>query len=173
MIDRVVKFFNVIHIAMVYLAKLLLVGMVVIISITVFMRYVLNTGVHWSEEIALVFVVWFSFISMAIGVKQGLHISINILPPTVHPSFNAAMKKLRDIVVIVVGILMLIYGIILVQFTMRSIMPATKLPSGILYMVLPPAAVLMIYEGITDILNIDTKDAEVDRKLGGEELLDE
>jgi TRAP-type C4-dicarboxylate transport system permease small subunit len=39
---------------------------------------------------------------------------------------------------------------------MRSIMPASRLPSGVLYMVLPLAAILMIYEGATDLVGYET-----------------
>ena len=56
------------------LAKVLLAAMVILTSTNVFMRYVMNSGIGWSEEISLVIVVWFTFISMALGVKQRLHI---------------------------------------------------------------------------------------------------
>ena len=169
----VVRIFNGIHILMVYLAKVLLVAMTVIIAVHVFMRYVLRSGIHSSEELALLFAVWFIFIAMSIGVKQSLHISINILPPNAHPKFNLVITKLRDLVVMWISVVMFYYGIILVQFTMRSIMPATRLPSGILYMVLPFAAVMMFYDSLMDLLGVDTRDAEIDARLGGGESFDD
>ena len=171
--QRVVRVFNAIHIATVYLAKVLLVAMTLIIAVHVFMRYVLRSGIHQSEELALLFAVWFIFIAMSIGVKQNLHISINILPPNTNPKVNHILSKLKDVVVIGISVVMFIYGIRLVQFTMRSIMPATRLPSGILYMVLPVAAVLMCFDSVMDLLGVDTHDADVDRALGGAEVIDE
>ncbi len=34
------------------------------------LRYVFNSGLRWSEELSRVFVVWFTFIAMAIGVRK-------------------------------------------------------------------------------------------------------
>ncbi len=137
------------------LAKVLVVGMVLLIFVNVFMRYVLRSGITWSEEIALVMSVWFIFIAMALGVRKNLHISIHLFR---NPSllFERILKLIQDITVLSVGWVMLVYGHRLVEFTSRSIMPATELPSSTLYIVLPFAAVLIIYEGVMDILGIET-----------------
>ena len=57
------------------------------------------------------------------------------------------------------GVVFFIYGNRLIAVAMRSIMPASGLPSGYLYMVLPLAAVLLVYEGATDLIGYET-DAE-------------
>ena len=110
--------------------------------------------------------VTFVFISMALGVRKKLHISLHLWRRPI-PKLDIVLEKLADLVVLFIGVVMLIYGRILIQFTMRSIMPATELPSALLYMVLPLSAVLMIYEAITDLLGFDT-DANA-RTGGGDE----
>ena len=64
------RIMNGIHLGSVYFAMTLLVGMAVVIIVNVFMRFVLNSGLRWGEEVAKLFMVWFTFIAMAIGVKQ-------------------------------------------------------------------------------------------------------
>ncbi|WP_455383094.1 TRAP transporter small permease [Salinispira pacifica] len=168
MVKGIVRFFNLLHIVLVYLAQILLIGMVVIVFVNVMLRYVFNSGLNWSEEIALLLVVWFSFIAMGLGVKQRLHIHINLLDARkIPPKLDAFLWKIRDVVVVLVGVAMINYGWILVQFTMRSIMPATRLPAGLLYLVLPVAAFILIYEGITDLIGLDTEDQIVDDFLSG------
>ena len=61
-------------------AQILLVIMVALVFTNVVLRYVFNSGIYWSEEASLVIVIWFTFIAFALGVKEDLHISINILP---------------------------------------------------------------------------------------------
>lgn len=161
------KIVNIIHISFVILAMVLLVGMVVIISVNVFMRYVLNSGLTWAEEIAKLLVVWFTFISLAVGVKQGLHISIHILPRKLPKWFNFTLDLLKDLLVLLLGIVLLVYGIKLIGFTSRSIMPATKLPGSLLYFILPFSGVLVSLEAIIDIFRLDDGAEDVEKYMFG------
>ena len=143
------------------LAQTLLVAMVLLIGTNVFMRYVLNSGIFWAEEISLVMAVWFIFIALPLGVRKDLHISIHLFRrPKVW--LDQTLNYLKAIAALLVGYALLRYGWILIQFTSRSIMPATELPSSILYLILPFSAVLLIYEAVTDLVGFDT-DAAGDR----------
>jgi TRAP-type C4-dicarboxylate transport system permease small subunit len=146
----------------------MIVAMVLITFINVVLRYGFNSGIIWTEEIALLLSVWFIFIAMGLGVKQGLHINIALIDSKKIPKWlDAALFRLRDIVVIVVGLVMLRYGWTLVGFTMKSTMPATNLPQGFLYASIPFGAFIILYEAITELLGVDTNDAAVDAYLSG------
>jgi len=134
---------------------LLLVGMAIVIIINVFMRYVLNTGLRWGEEVSKLLMVWFTFIAMAVGVKQGLHISLHLLPKNLPFKLEKIFTLLKDIITLIIALVFFIYGIKLVQFTSSSIMPATEWPSSILYLILPIAAVLIASEALMDIFGIE------------------
>jgi TRAP-type C4-dicarboxylate transport system permease small subunit len=152
----VIQFFDRLFALAVILAQILLVGMVLLISANVFMRYVLNSGIFWAEEISLVMAVWFSFIAMALGVRKNLHISIHLFrnpPGWLDKVFNV----LTAVAELLLGYVLLRYGVILVQFTSRSIMPATELPSSVLYLILPFSAVLILYEAVTDLFGYDNE----------------
>jgi len=174
MLKPIIAFFNFIHIVMVYFAKLLMIAMVLIIFANVVLRYGFNSGLVWSEEVALLLAVWFIFIAMSLGVKQRLHIHITLFASDRIPAWlDRALWQLRNIIVMGVGIVMLLDGQKLVGFTMRSIMPATNWPAGLMYAVLPVSAVIIIYETLTDIFNIDTRDEQVDLYLSGSGSLKE
>jgi TRAP-type C4-dicarboxylate transport system permease small subunit len=159
--------FDVLYTASSVLARVLLVAMVLIIGVNIFMRYVLNSGLRWGEEIALVLVGWFVFLSIPMGVRKRLHISLHLWRRPI-PKLDAVLTRIAAVGVIVVGVVFLIYGNRLIQVAMRSIMPASRLPSGLLYMVLPLTAVLMIYEGATDLVGYET-DKERRTPSGSEE----
>jgi TRAP-type transport system small permease protein len=142
------RLFDFIHRALVLLAQVLLGAMVAIISTNVFLRYVFDSGLPWSEEIALLCVVWFTFIAMALGVRYRLHISVNVLPRNLPRVPELLLRRLTDLVVLGVGAVMLVFGWILVRFTSRSIMPASGLPSSLLYLAVPVAAVLIIWDSL-------------------------
>jgi TRAP-type C4-dicarboxylate transport system permease small subunit len=151
----VVRFFDIVYKISGVLARILLVAMVLIIAVNVFMRYVLNSGIRWGEEIALVLVGWFVFLAIPMGVRKKLHISLHLWRRPI-PVLDTILRKIAAIGIIGVGVVLLIYGNQLTAVAMRSIMPASKLPSGILYMILPLASVLMIYEALTDLIGYET-----------------
>lgn len=155
MLKWIVRFFDGLFVLSILIAQILLVAMTLLIGTNVFMRYVLNSGIHWAEEISLVMAVTFVFIAMALGVRKKLHISLHLWRRPI-AKLDFFLEKLSAVVVLFIGVVMLLYGRILIGFTMQSIMPATQLPSALLYMVLPLSAVLMIYEAITDIVGFDT-----------------
>ncbi len=153
--EILVKIFDALYIFSSVMARTLLVVMVLIISVNVFMRYVLDSGLRWGEEIALVLVGWFVFLSIPMGVRKKLHISLHLWRRSI-PLLDRILVRIAAIGVIVVGVVFLIYGNQLIAVAMRSTMPASRLPSGILYFVLPLSAVLMIYEGATDLVGYET-----------------
>lgn len=153
--EKASQIINRIHLGSIYFAMVLLVGMAIVIIINVFMRYVLNSGLRWGDEVAKLLMVWFTFIAMAVGVKQGLHISLNLLPKKLPVRLEKFLVFLKDIITLTIASVFFIYGIKLVQFTSRSIMPATEWPSSILYLILPISAVLIASEALMDILGIE------------------
>ena len=159
--------FRFIHIFIVVLAKVLLAAMVILTSANVFMRYVMNSGIGWSEEISLVIVVWFTFISMALGVKQRLHISMCLLPKNLSPKIDFLLSKLSDLVTLFLGYVMIHYGWILVQFTSRSILPASEFPASVMYFPLVLSGVLVTYESVMNLFGFDKGDEDLDRTLSG------
>lgn len=168
MVRKLVRFFNLLQVGLVYIAEFLLVAMVVLIFANVVLRYVFNSGIIWSEETALLIAVWFSFVAMALGVKLRLHIHINVLSSTRIPAkLDALLWKIRDVVVILVGAGMFWWGWILIGFTMKSILPATGMPAGVLYIVVPVAAIFIVFDGLMDLLGADTEEKALDEFLNG------
>ncbi len=70
---------NHIMVAFKWLAIFLLALMLVIVDIAVFMRYVMNDALAWSEEIAKFVMVWLTFIVAPIGLRMGAHVGIEVL----------------------------------------------------------------------------------------------
>jgi len=168
-LDIIRTIFNGVYIVLIYAAKFMLALMTVVIGVNVFMRYVLDSGLAWAEEVALVLLVWFTFISFALGVKKKLHISINIMPEKLSPVIHTLLEKIQNILIAGTGVVMIIYGRILVQFTMRSVMPSLGVPSGYLYMVLPVCGILIIYDSVFELFEIPKKDGYLEKFFHSEE----
>ena len=126
------------------LAMVLLVAMVVLVFLNVVLRYGFSSGVYWSEEISLVIVIWFTFIAMALGVKESLHINVDILPKKLPKGFFITLDCIRDLLVILIGGIMIYYGWKLTLNGAKSFLPATQIPNSINYVVLPIAGIFIV-----------------------------
>lgn len=134
------------------MGMIFLVLMTIIISYQVFTRYFLNSTPYWSEEIALLLMVWFSFIGIALGVKRETHLSIEFL-------VNKLSQKPKKILYIVshcleclFGIIVFIYGAKLVSLTKTSTLPATQLKTSFLYLMVPVAGVMITIYAVMKIV---------------------
>ena len=107
-------------------SKFVLLIIVFIVSAEVISRKFLGGSIRWSEEVALFFMVWMAFISMAIGVQKNLHIALGFFFSLLPPMAAKIVNKLDLAVIMGFGCFMVYYGAKLVQSTMTSTLPATS-----------------------------------------------
>lgn len=126
-------------------SKIVLIAVVLIVSAQVVSRKFFHYSIIWSEEVALLLMVWMAFISMAIGVAKDIHIRITMF-------FNLFPKKLQKIIVfferiitLFVGWVLVDSGIKLIKMTLKSTLPTTKWPSFVLYLMIPVGGFFIIY----------------------------
>lgn len=136
-------------------SKFVLLAIVFLVSAEVISRKFLGTSIRWSEEVALFFMVWMAFISMAIGVQKHLHIAIEYFYDRLPKTLAALVAKLDILVVLGIGIIMVMYGANLVQVTMNSTLPATNWPAGTLYLMIPVSGVFIIYFSVLEFFGLE------------------
>ena len=131
-----------------FLSMGMLLAMVVIICYQVVMRFVFNDSPSWTEEIAILLMIWFGILSIPIGVKLHLHIGIEYLFNLFPPTGRYVVSRLIYLLIAGFGLVMIVYGLELVEFTSMSTLPATKLPSAVEYAVIPISGVLLIFNAM-------------------------
>lgn len=145
-------FFNIIMDVCIMIAKILLVGMTILVCVSVFYRYVLNKGIKWSDEVSMLLMVYFGFISIVYGVKEHLHLSVELFYNMFPEKIQNVFQKITMSMVALLGIMMAIYGSLLVKSTMNNVMTATRWPSATLYGIVPVAGVLIAYYAFIDVI---------------------
>jgi len=151
---KIEKFFYFFNKAMVFLAQLMLVAMSLVTCSQVFTRKVFNYSIRWSEEVPLILMIWFGFIAMAIGVREYLHISIEVIYKLFPKKMQKVVEKFAYLMVAAFGIFMVIWGWDLTSKMMTSTMAATKMPRGYLYIVMPFSGLLIAYYSIMDVFGV-------------------
>ena len=166
------KIINVTHLVTVVVAMAFLVTLVVIITVHVTMRYVFNSGISWSEEVASkILIPAFVFLGMAMGVEEDLHININVLPRKIPVLVDNSLAILKYLCTIFIGVVLVYYGIYLVNFQNQFgvVLPATQWPSSLQYVILPAAGALIIFISILNILRMPRDEKYIDRIIGTED----
>jgi TRAP-type transport system small permease protein len=136
--DRVVEGF----------AITLLVAMIAIVFVAVITRKVFGFVFAWSEEVTLLCLTWFTFMGIAIGFRERLHLGMDLfekLPPRV----IRALDRLIDLVTFLFGLYLVVCGWDFTLMMRGSILAATQLPNVVQYIVMPITGVLTcVYSGL-------------------------
>jgi len=158
--------FNVIHYISALLACIFLAFQLIIISANVILRYFFNSGISWTEEISSnVLMTAFTFLSMAIGVKMDSHIHVNLIPRRAPQWITTVLLKFKHLVLSVIGFVLLYYGTSLLFMIKGSIASIPKLPAYLQFVMIPLAGVLILYDSVMNLLDLEKEDAYLDRKL--------
>lgn len=123
-------------------AIVLIIAMVLIVFTQVMTRKLFNFVFFWSEEVTLLCLTWFSFIGIAIGFREKLHIGMDVVENLVPKSVLTVLDRVTDVATFGFGLYMIVYGAQFSLLMSESTLPATKLPNSIQYVVVPFTGVL-------------------------------
>ncbi len=129
---------DVLHRVCMFVAGVCLVVITIIIPWGVFTRYVLNSASSWPEPMAVLLMVWFSFMSAAVCYRENLHIGVVVIPMMLQGAARTAVGWLIQICMMGTNVFMLYYGTKLVQTTWhQSISDFPGYSVGVAYLPVP------------------------------------
>lgn len=136
-------------------SKLVLLAIVFIVSAQVISRKFLGSSIQWSEEVARLLMVWMAFVSMAIGIQKGLHVSIELFFNKFPAPMRKVLTKVNEFVMCSCGLVMIVYGMQLINSTKTSTLSATQWPSSTLYLMIPVAGVFILYFSAIELFHLE------------------
>lgn len=146
---RVVRYFN----AMI---KVGLVGMMMAIAGLTFyqvvMRYVFNSVPSWSEELIRFIFIWCSFIAAAAGVRERIHIGINVFVNMLPDRLVPLTEILVHAFIVVLSFYLIRYGWEATLLTQRQPSPALGLPMSWVYLSIPCMAILVMFYSVLEMI---------------------
>ncbi|AKU25405.1 TRAP transporter small permease [Geobacillus subterraneus] len=114
------------------------------VFLNVVLRYVFNSGLTWSEELARYLFVWTVFLGAVVAAKDKGHLAVDLLVGILPRKLQRIAYVLSNIAIIVV-LGLLVDGLIKMMELNKGITgPGTGLPVGLLYFAGLFAAVCMI-----------------------------
>jgi TRAP-type C4-dicarboxylate transport system permease small subunit len=138
MLARYVAAMDVLQRLCLIIAGACLVIITLIIPWGVFTRYVLESASSWPEPLAVLLMIWFSFMSAAVCYREYLHIGVQIIPAMLKGRARIACGWLIEILMAGVSIFMLWYGVQIVKaFWFQSIADFPIISTGVSYLPVP------------------------------------
>lgn len=113
-----------------WIAGIGMVAMTLIVGWQVFGRYVLNDSPSWSEPLSLYLMSWFIMLGAAVGVRESVHLGLDIVRYVMPPSVQKAMDLLSLGLIVLFGIGMAYYSSLLAAGTWTARIPVLGWPGG-------------------------------------------
>ena len=138
-------------------------GLLVIVAIVfyqVFGRYVLNSSPTWTENLALVLVLYVTLIGAAVGVRDAGHIGMESLLVLVPDKTRNRIELVIHALVMLFGAGMIYNGLVLGQSVLSYKIPNLGLPETVRYVPLVISGVLIISFSIEHVVAL-LQDKEV------------
>jgi TRAP-type C4-dicarboxylate transport system permease small subunit len=130
-------------------------GLLVIVTIVfyqVFGRYVLNSSPTWTENLALVLILYVTLIGAAVGVRDAGHIGMDSLLMMLPDHLREKIELLIHVLVAVFGIAMAYNGWLLGASVGTVKIPNLGLPEVVRYVPLVASGVLIVSFSIEHIM---------------------
>jgi TRAP-type C4-dicarboxylate transport system permease small subunit len=120
-----------------------LVLMTAFIAWQVFGRYVLNNTPTWTESISVMIMGWFIFLGAAVGIREGYHLSFDVVLYFLPRKAQLILFSISDIVVAAFSFGMMIYGWQLMMNAWNSTIPNIGISGGTVFVALTMGGALI------------------------------
>ena len=134
-----------------YVGMTLQVLMVLVVCYTIVTRYFFSQTPAWGEAAALLCMVWFGFLSIALGVRDEVHLSVTLIDSIFPKRLLILLALLKHVLIIGCGVFMIVHGNAMVQIGRLNQLSGLRLSSGFLYAVVPISGFAIVVYSITHI----------------------
>lgn len=126
--------------------------MATVVAVNVFCRFVLGFSIYWGDELALVLMVWLTFLGAAVGVREKSHYVFDFLISRLAGRVRRIAILTRDGVNLAAPILLGIYsGQVAVKIHFW-ILPAMEVSRSWVYAACPVGCVFMTFYSVMHLL---------------------
>ncbi|RIV85814.1 TRAP transporter small permease [Aurantiacibacter zhengii] len=120
-----------------------LLAMTAVVGWQVFGRYVLDSSPSWSEQTAMLLMIWYVFLAAAAGVWERFHIRIELLEQVMSPAHRRLLRIVIHVLIFFFGLVFCFYGTLLVWDVREHVIPSLGISRGWAYAVIPFAGLVM------------------------------
>ncbi|KQI68378.1 C4-dicarboxylate ABC transporter [Loktanella sp. 3ANDIMAR09] len=129
-----------------------LVLMTALIAAQVVWRYILNDSIIWTEPASVMIMGWFIFLGAAVGIREGYHLSFDVLLYVLPLRAKLVLYSISDIAVTAFGIGMIWFGWQLAARTAGNVLPSLGISGAFDFAPLVAGGILIVLFSIERVL---------------------
>lgn len=138
-IDRIMRLDEV-------LASVALFAIFLVAISNIFMRYLFNTPLAWTEEVLQLLMVWATFLGASALVRRNEHVLIGMLSENLPTSLARWNDRLFNVGMVLIAAIVLGYwGLQLLPYSNFRSTPMLQIPYMWIHVAIPVSAVIMAY----------------------------
>ena len=123
---------------------LLMVALVVVVFIQVFNRFVLQTPLAWSEDLAMLLFQWVVFVGAALGVKRMRHFGIELVVRQFSEHWRHRIELVAPLVMLVVAVVMIFQAYAILTLNINRTFATMDLSYTWAFLPIPVGGILII-----------------------------
>lgn len=117
-------------------------------------RYALGSQASWTEELARFLLIWIGILGAAYAAGQRMHLSIDLLQPSLQPKAQQGLSVLINLLVIAFVLAVMVIGgfrLMYITHVLGQVSPALRIPIAFIYAILPISGLLIIYYKLNEL----------------------
>jgi TRAP-type C4-dicarboxylate transport system permease small subunit len=122
--------------------------MLVVVSLQVWYRFVLNDPLAWSEELARYLFVWISFIGSAVGVRMNVHLGIDLIEKIMTPRGHKILSVIVNALIQIFLLIVIFWGIKILAVVRFQTSASMGIPMTYPYLAVPVGGALMLINSL-------------------------
>ena len=113
--------------------------LIIPVALQIFSRYTaLIPSYIWTEELARFCFIWSIMLGAMVGIREGTHFVVDLWPP-LRPRFQAAIRLVASVFVLLFALVFLWWGIDFTRFALNRISELAELPLWTIHLPWPLA----------------------------------
>lgn len=119
--------------------------MLLVVGLTIFLRYVFNYSLFWSDELSRYLFIWVTLIGAALGVEKGMHFRVDFFVENYFPNrIKKVVSFVGSSLVAIFIICFFYYSIMLCVMASGEQSAALRISCGVIYSGMSISAFLML-----------------------------
>lgn len=132
----------------------------------VFTRFIMGSQTRWTEEVAIILIIWVSLLGAAVAYADNAHLGLDYIVEKFHPSVARLTQKIIHLIVL----LFALYGLLMGGWGLvgetTNILPALGMAKKWVYLALPISGAFFVLFALHGLVApVEIQDADSDKDL--------
>lgn len=116
----------------------------------VFTRFVLNSSLSWTEELARYTFIWANMLGAILCTKNKSNATVSVITDNLSAKNQVILRKIVNVLSILIGLILLFYGTRVAWAVRTQLSPALRISMSFVYGAAPIFGVLLIFYCVYD-----------------------